>query len=107
MLQLDGHEARIAHNGQIALETAQLFLPQVVLCDIGLPGMNGYEMAAHLRAQPEFEGMILIALTGYGQEEDRRRAQEAGFDHYLIKPINPEDLQALLDSFHSDRNSNE
>jgi PAS domain S-box-containing protein len=103
MLKLDGHEVQIADDGPKAMEIARFFLPQVVLCDIGLPGMNGYEMAAQLRAQPQFVGMRLIALTGYGQEEDRRRAKDAGFDHFLVKPINPEDLQALLETFRPDR----
>ena len=82
-------------------------ITDLFIVDVEMPGMNGYEMAAQLRVQPEFEGIMLIALTGYGQEEDRLRAQDAGFDHYLIKPIDPEDLQALLDSYHPDRNTNE
>jgi two-component system CheB/CheR fusion protein len=98
MLKLGGHEVRTAHDGPAALEAARLFQPQVVLCDIGLPGMNGYEIAARLRAAPEFNQALLIALTGYGQEEARRRAKEAGFDYHLVKPIKPSALSALLDS---------
>ncbi|HKP13818.1 MAG TPA: PAS domain S-box protein, partial [Blastocatellia bacterium] len=85
MLTLRGHQVHVAHNGAEALEAAHTFTPQAVLCDIGLPGMNGYEVAARLRQQAEFKRTALIALTGYGQEEDRRRAREAGFDYHLTK----------------------
>jgi PAS domain S-box-containing protein len=98
MLQLGGHEVRAVYNGPEALEAARAFEPQVVLCDIGLPGMNGYEVAARLREQPAFRQTTLIALTGYGQEEARRRAKEAGFDYHLVKPVEPDALAALLDS---------
>jgi CheY-like chemotaxis protein len=73
-------------------------VPQAVLCDIGLPGMNGYEVAERLREQPAFQKTPLIALTGYGEEEARRRSKEAGFDYHLVKPVEPEVLDALLDS---------
>ena len=96
MLRLGGHDIRIAHNGAEALEAAHAFAPQIVLCDIGLPGMNGYEVAARLRGQTAFNRMPLIALTGYGQDEARRRAREAGFDYHLTKPVEPEALAALL-----------
>ena len=98
LLQIGGHEVRTAYDGAAALETAREFQPQAVLCDIGLPGMNGYEVAERLREQPAFRRTPLIALTGYGQEEARRRAQAAGFDHHLVKPVEPEALEALLDS---------
>ncbi|HEX6903126.1 MAG TPA: ATP-binding protein [Thermoanaerobaculia bacterium] len=98
LLELRGHQVRTAYHGLEALETARDFNPQAVLCDIGLPGMNGYEVAARLREQPDFQETTLIALTGYGQEDARRRAQEAGFDHHLVKPVEPETLEALLDS---------
>jgi CheY-like chemotaxis protein len=98
MLKLGGHEVRTAHDGPAALEAIRAFQPQVVLCDIGLPGMNGYEIAGRLRAAPEFAQTLLIALTGYGQEEARRRAKEAGFDYHLVKPVKPDALNALLDS---------
>jgi CheY-like chemotaxis protein len=98
LLQLRGHEVRTAHNGPEALEAAHTFVPQAVLCDIGLPGMNGYEVAARLRAEPAFKETPLVALTGYGQEEARRRSQEAGFDYHLVKPVEPDALTALLDS---------
>lgn len=98
MLQLGGHEVQAVYNGPEALEAARAFEPQAVLCDIGLPGMNGYEVAARLREQPAFRQTTLIALTGYGQEEARLRAKEAGFDDYLVKPVEPDALTALLDS---------
>ncbi len=98
LLRLRGHEVRTAFDGHQALKEALVFKPHAVLCDIGLPGMNGYEVAERLRQQPAFERTPLIALTGYGQEEARRRAQEAGFDHHLVKPVEPDALEALLDS---------
>jgi PAS domain S-box-containing protein len=91
-----GHEVRLAGDGPSALEVAAEFKPQVVLLDIGLPGMDGYEVARRLRARKEWAGVVLVALTGYGQEEDRRRARDAGFDHHLVKPIPPEAILALL-----------
>jgi len=91
-----GHEVRLAGDGPSALDVAAEFEPEVVLLDIGLPGMDGYEVARRLRARKESAGVVLVALTGYGQEEDRRRAQDAGFDHHLVKPIPPEAILAVL-----------
>ena len=96
LLELNGHEVRAAHDGAEALEAARAFEPQVVLCDIGLPGMNGYEVAARLREQPALKQTPLIALTGYGQEDARLRSKEAGFDYHLVKPVEPDALNALL-----------
>jgi PAS domain S-box-containing protein len=96
LLQMEGHEVRTAHCGLQALELAQVFQPQVALLDIGLPGLNGYEVANRLRALPETQGAMLIALTGYGQTEDRSRSQVAGFDHHLLKPVNFQMLSELL-----------
>ncbi|HSF40476.1 MAG TPA: response regulator, partial [Thermoanaerobaculia bacterium] len=70
--------------------------PEVVLLDIGLPGMDGFEVARKLREQEWMAGVMLVAMTGYGQEEDRRRSREAGFDHHMVKPIDPGALEALL-----------
>jgi two-component system CheB/CheR fusion protein len=98
LLRLNGHEVRIAHDGPSALAEARSFEPQVVLCDIGLPGMDGYEVAARLREQQAFKQTPLIALTGYGQEGARRRAKEAGFDYHLVKPVEPGALDTVLDS---------
>jgi signal transduction histidine kinase/DNA-binding response OmpR family regulator len=96
MLQLAGHQVQIVHNGPDALEAAPAFRPDVVLLDIGLPGMNGYEVARRLREQPELASTLLVALTGYGQEEDRQRGREAGFDQHLVKPVDPPVLASLL-----------
>ena len=97
LLELYGHEVRIARDGREGLEAARSFLPEVVLCDIGLPdGLDGYEVARRMRQDPVLHGMSLVALTGYGQEEDQRRAREAGFDVHLTKPAEPEKLQRLL-----------
>ncbi len=96
MLQLAGHVVRTVHDGTAALEVAPAFRPDVVLLDIGLPGMNGYEVARRLREQPELAGTLLVALTGYGQEEDRQRCREAGFQHHLVKPVDPPVLMRLL-----------
>jgi two-component system, chemotaxis family, CheB/CheR fusion protein len=97
LLQLKGHEVAVAHTGQEGLETARRFRPHVVFCDIGLPGaLDGYAVARAIRDDPDFRFVRLIALTGYGQEDDQRRAREAGFDLHLTKPADPEMLQALL-----------
>ena len=98
LLRMAGHDVQVAHEGDTALVTAARQAPDILLLDIGLPGMNGYEVARHLRARPEGQGVRIIALTGYGQEEDRRRSQEAGFDGHLVKPVMPADLFAAIDS---------
>ena len=95
-LQLAGHEVKVAHGGPAALGIAATFQPQVILLDIGLPGMNGYEAARQLRQLPGLEKVLLVAVTGYGEDHDRRQAQEAGFDHHLTKPVDPEALGELL-----------
>jgi len=98
LLELWGHTVQAVHDGIAALAVGQTFRPEVVLCDIGLPGMDGYELARQLRQQEGLNKSVLIAITGYGQEEDLRRAQEAGFDHHLIKPVDPAALAKLLTS---------
>jgi signal transduction histidine kinase/ActR/RegA family two-component response regulator len=98
LLRLWGHEVRTAHEGQSALKAARTYQPQVVLMDIGLPGMSGHEVARQLRQEWSPDQMLLVALTGYGQDEDRRRSQEAGIDQHLVKPVDPAALQALLES---------
>ena len=90
------HEVRVAHNGTAALEMAGTYHPDIVLLDIGLPGMSGYQVAEQLRRQPEFAQTTLVAVTGYGQEEDRRRSREAGFNHHLVKPVAPDTIYQLL-----------
>jgi two-component system CheB/CheR fusion protein len=90
------HDVRIAYTGESALEMAHTYLPNVILLDIGLPGISGYEVAQRLRREPQFTHVVMVAVTGYGQEEDRRRSREAGFDHHLVKPVAPEVLHDLL-----------
>jgi CheY-like chemotaxis protein len=96
MLRLAGHDIHTAHDGLEAVQAAATFRPDVVLLDIGMPKMNGYKVARYIRGQPWGKNMALIALTGWGQEEDKRRATEAGFDHHLIKPVEPAALEKLL-----------
>jgi len=91
-----GHAAAVAHDGVVALDVASSFRPDIALLDIGLPVMDGYELARKLREQPDGAALRLIAITGYGQDSDRARAREAGFEHHLIKPIALETLIALL-----------
>ena len=98
MLGYLGHETIVAHDGPSTLEAAAAFQPELVLLDIGLPGLDGYEVARRLRAERTLRGAILVALTGYGQEEDRRRARRAGFDHHLTKPVDHDRLITLIAS---------
>ncbi len=97
-LQAMGYDVQARHDGPTALDAAQAFRPRIVLLDIGLPGMNGYEVARCLR-QRGAERLALIAMTGFGQEQDRRRAQQAGFDRYVVKPVDPEALEKMLAQF--------
>ena len=92
ILRLSGHELRSAYGGPAALEEARSFRPQAVLLDLGLPGLNGYEVARQLRADPLTSACLLVAVSGYGQPEDQARSREAGFNHHLTKPP---DLEAL------------
>lgn len=95
-LELAGHEVELASTGTDGVEAARQFHPEVVLCDLGLPGMNGFEVAAQLRRDPATAEVKLIAVTGYGREEDRRRSKEAGFDLHLTKPVDPVQLRKVL-----------
>jgi CheY-like chemotaxis protein len=96
LLELTGHEVYTAHDGHSALDSAEQHRPHVVLLDIGLPVLNGHEVCRRIRQQPWGQAMVLIALTGWGQDEDRRRSQEAGFDGHLVKPVDHTRLLALL-----------
>jgi len=96
LLGLAGHATRTAHNGPDALTAAAEFKPEVVFLDIGLPGMNGYEVARKLRSAPDFASTTLIALTGWGSEDDKARARAAGFDFHLTKPVDAAQVQSLL-----------
>jgi CheY-like chemotaxis protein len=96
MLSIMGHETRTAHDGESAVETAESFLPEVVLLDIGLPKLNGYEVAQRIREQSWGASMFLIAVTGWGQEEDRQRSSEVGLNVHMVKPVEPAVLERLL-----------
>jgi signal transduction histidine kinase/ActR/RegA family two-component response regulator len=96
IIRLWGHECRVTHSGPEAIDEADVFRPDVVLLDIGLPGLDGYEVARELRRRPHLGDLVLIAMTGYGREEDRRRAREAGFNEHLVKPLDLDALELLL-----------
>ena len=96
MLKLMGNETQTAHDGLAAVEAAEQFRPDLILLDIGLPKLNGYDACRRIRQQTWAKHIVIVALTGWGQEEDRRRSQEAGFDHHLVKPVEMADLQMLL-----------
>jgi CheY-like chemotaxis protein len=96
ILKILGHVTRTAHDGIQAVRTAETFRPEVVLLDIGLPKLNGYEACRKIREQPWAREAVLIALTGWGQEEDKERSREAGFDFHLVKPVDPAALEKLL-----------
>lgn len=96
VIQLDGHVVEVAHSGAEGLQKAREFRPHLVLCDIGLPNVDGYELARTLRVDASLREAFLVALTGYASEEDRRRASEAGFDRHIAKPVSPEQLALLL-----------
>jgi PAS domain S-box-containing protein len=96
LLRLQGHEVQIAYSGMAALEITKTYTPDAVFMDIGMPGLDGYEVARRLRQQPRLAKVVLVALTGWGQQEDRRRSAEAGFDHHLVKPPEPKTLEGIL-----------
>jgi PAS domain S-box-containing protein len=95
LLKVMGHTVRTAYDVLEAVDAAATFKPEMVLLDIGLPRLNGYEAARRIRELADGKGVLLVALTGWGQEEDRRRSKEAGFDHHLVKPVDPAELQRL------------
>ena len=98
LLKLLGADVHVVYSGPEALEAVAVYKPEIVLLDIGMPGMDGHEVARRLRQQPQFQDLTLIAVTGWGQEEDRYRSQSAGFDHHLVKPVDLSVLQDLLGS---------
>ena len=98
LLKAMGHESAVSHDGPTAIELARTFRPTLVLLDIGLPVMNGYKVAEQLRAIPALRGAVLAALTGYGEDQDRRRSKEAGFDLHFVKPVSITALQELIAS---------
>ncbi len=95
-MKLLGHDVQVAHNRKAAIEAARAHRPEIVLLDIGLPGMDGYEVVKRLRAEECGRDALIIAVSGYGQPEDLRRSKEAGFDHHLVKPV---DYDALMTAF--------
>jgi CheY-like chemotaxis protein/anti-sigma regulatory factor (Ser/Thr protein kinase) len=96
LLELDGHDVRRAYDGIEALEIADQFRPEVTLLDIGMPRLDGYGAARELRRRDWAKDSLLVALTGWGQQEDKRMAREAGFDHHMVKPVDPDALRRLL-----------
>jgi CheY-like chemotaxis protein len=96
LLEMAGHEVRLAYDGQEALESADRFLPNVMLLDIGLPKLDGFEVASRLRKDSRHDSMLLVAVTGYGTDSDRERARAAGFDHHMVKPVDPRALRDLI-----------
>src|SRR5262249_7103499 len=96
LLRLNGYEVRVAYDGPTGLAEVAKDRPDVVLLDLGLPRMDGYEVARRLRQEGGLEGVLLVALTGFGQEQDRRRTQAAGFDAHCVKPVDFTALKALL-----------
>jgi CheY-like chemotaxis protein len=96
LLRLHGNDVRTVHDGPAALDAVRAGPLDVVILDIGLPGMDGYEVARQMRRQTGGDQLLLVALTGWGEEEDRRRSKEAGFDHHLVKPVAIDVLKKLL-----------
>jgi CheY-like chemotaxis protein len=96
LLRIIGHDVRVAYDGAEAVELAATFRPDVILLDIGMPGLNGFEAARDIRARPWGKNVMLIAVTGYGQKADKRRSREVGFNHHIVKPINFTALEKLL-----------
>jgi DNA-binding response OmpR family regulator len=99
LLELHQHQVRVANDGKAAIDAAVAFAPQVVLIDIGLPGADGYEVARRLRAQHVQSDLHLIALTGYVRAGDERLSRESVFDHYIVKPVDPDQIIALLETY--------
>lgn len=99
LLSLSGHDAQTAVDGPTGLRAAVEFKPEVIFCDLGLPGMSGYEVAKALRALPEGRAVVLVALTGYGQPSDREKTAQAGFDAHLVKPVDPAVIESFLDDY--------
>lgn len=96
LLEAQGYEIYVAHNGSTALDAAENIHPDVALLDIGMPGLNGYEVASYIRNYPWGKAMKIVAVTGWGQEGDRRKSSDAGFDAHFVKPVDPKMLLELL-----------
>ena len=98
LLQAMGHEVQVAYDGEQALGAVEAFAPDLAFIDLGMPNVNGYQACRRIREQPWGQRVVLIALTGWGEENDRRRTREAGFDHHVVKPLDPTTLEALIDT---------
>jgi CheY-like chemotaxis protein/two-component sensor histidine kinase len=98
MLKIMGNDVRTAHDGEEGIAAAAAYRPDVIVLDIGMPRLNGFDACRRIREQPWGRGTVIVALTGWGQEDDRRRSHEAGFDHHLVKPVEPAVLERLLES---------
>jgi len=96
LLKASGHEVLTAHDGTTAVKIANEMLPDAILLDIGLPGLNGYEVAKRIRLNPELNDVVLVALTGYGQDEDRQTSMQAGFNFHLVKPASFQQVKKIL-----------
>jgi CheY-like chemotaxis protein len=96
LLELNGHATRLAHDGIEAIEVLQEFRPRLAFLDIGMPRMDGCETARAIRRRPELQGMVLVAVTGWGADDDRKRSREAGFDQHLTKPVQLADVERIL-----------
>jgi CheY-like chemotaxis protein len=105
LLKSLGADVHTAYDGASALESIRICRPTIVLLDLGLPGIDGYEVARRVRSDAPTSELCMVALTGWGQDEDRRRTREAGFDHHLVKPVDLSALQALLASLENARGS--
>lgn len=99
LIRAAGHRVEVAYSGSIAIAAARELKPHVVLLDIAMPRMDGFKVARHLREQPETQDVMIVAVTGFGRDEDRERAKQAGFDLHLTKPADPKQILDLLRSF--------
>jgi CheY-like chemotaxis protein len=97
LLRMHQQEVQVVHDGREALGAIRVFRPDIVLLDIGLPGMDGYEVARQVRKDPATQHSLLVALSGYGQEDDRRRSHDAGFNHHLVKPVDFDRLRGFIE----------
>ena len=97
ILEIMGHEVRTAHDGEAGVAAAAAFRPEVILMDLGMPRLNGYEAARRIRSESWGAGLFLVALTGWGTDDDRQRTRDAGFDRHLVKPVDSNELVAVLD----------
>jgi two-component system CheB/CheR fusion protein len=103
LLEVEGHTARVAGDGPSAISVARSFRPQVVICDIGLPGMDGYEVARRMRSDPTLRGAYLVAFSGYARPEDCERSAEAGFDLHLAKPLSMQTIERMMQEYRRSR----